>query len=62
MKKQIRLYNIILPIWLLIVLPQVWLIVLPANLTIDGLVLLLTLCCMKHGQKAAVLGQVWWKI
>ena len=29
MKKQIRLYNIILPIWLLIVLPQVWLIVLP---------------------------------
>lgn len=44
MKKQIRLYNIILPIWLLIVLPQVWLIVLPANLIIDGLVLLLTLC------------------
>ena len=62
MKKQIRLYNIILPIWLLIVLPQVWLIVLPANLIIDGLVLLLTLCWMKHGQKAAVLGQVWWKI
>ena len=34
MKRTVRLYNILLPIWLLWIFPQVWLIVLPGNLAI----------------------------
>ena len=38
-KKQIRLYNIIFPIWLLIVFPQTWIIAIPFNFIIDFLVI-----------------------
>ena len=38
--KTIRLYNILFPIWMLIWIPSwLWLILIPANLLIDGLVL-----------------------
>jgi len=60
--KQTRLYNVILPIWILFLFPQVWLIALPGNLLIDCLVVLFTLMALKHTQKRAVLKQVWWKI
>ena len=43
MKSQVRLYNIIFPIWLLILFPQTWIVVIPANLIIDFLVLYLSL-------------------
>ncbi len=59
---QTRLYNVIFPVWLLFLVPVVWLIVIPANLLIDCAVVLVTLCALKHGQKRAVLKQVWWKI
>lgn len=62
MRTQTRLYNVIFPLWMLLFFPAVWLIVLPANLLIDGLVVLLTLIHLKHSQKAAVLGRVWWKV
>lgn len=61
MKKQTRLYNLILPIWLLILFPQVWLIVLPGNLIVDCAVLLLTLLALKHPRKKEVLKKLWWK-
>ena len=57
--KQTRLYNVIFPIWLLFLVPAVWLVVLPANLLIDCLVVLFTLMALKHTQKKAVLKQVW---
>ena len=60
--KQTRLYNVILPIWLLFLFPQIWLIVLPGNLLIDCLVVLFTLMALKHTQKKAVLKQIWWKV
>lgn len=60
--KQTHLYNVIFPIWLLYLVPVVWLIVIPANLLIDCVVVLVTLCALKHGEKRAVLKQVWWKI
>lgn len=59
--KLTKLYNIILPIWLLVLFPQVWLIALPGNLIIDCAVLLLTLLALKHRAKKAVLKQLWWK-
>lgn len=60
--KKARLYNVIFPVWMLFLFPQVWLIALPGNLLIDCLVVLLTLTALKHTQKKAVLKQVWWKI
>lgn len=60
--KQTRLYNVIFPIWMLFLFPQVWLIALPGNLLIDCGVVLLTLMALKHTNKRAVLKQVWWKI
>ena len=61
MKKQTRLYNILLPIWILYFFPQVWIITLPGNLLIDCGVLLLALLALKHQGKKAVLRQLWWK-
>lgn len=62
MKRETRLYNILLPIWLLIFLPSwLWLILIPGNLAVDCLVTFLTLCALKHGSKGAVLGKTWWR-
>ena len=62
MKKPVRLYNVLLPIWLLWIFPQVWLIILPGNLVIDLLVLLLALAVLKHSGKGAVVKALWWKL
>ncbi len=61
MKKQVKLYNVLFPVWLLWLFPQVLLIVLPGNLFIDCLVLFCALRALKHTQKGAVLRQLWWK-
>lgn len=61
MKKEVRLYNIILPIWLLWLFPQVWLVALPGNLLVDCLVLVLALAALKHRDKKRVVKQLWWK-
>ena len=61
MKREIRLYNVILPVWLLWLFPQVWLIVLPGNLLTDGLALLLTLAALKRADKKALMKTLIWK-
>lgn len=61
MKQATRLYNVLLPIWLLVLFPQTWLVIIPGNLAIDCLVLFCTLCALKHAQKRTVLKQLWWK-
>ena len=61
MNREVRLYNILLPIWILYFFPQVWIITLPGNLLIDCLVLLLALAVLKHAEKKAVLKRLWWK-
>lgn len=43
MKKEIRLYNVLFPLWMLLLFPQMWLIVLPGNFLIDSLVLLISM-------------------
>jgi len=60
-KKELRLYNVIFPIWLLWLFPQVWLVVLPGNLVIDVLVLTVTLMVLKHEGKRSVVKKLWWK-
>ena len=46
-KKNVKLYNLIFPIWLLWLIPVTWIIVLPANFLIDFLVIVLTMKYMK---------------
>ena len=61
-KKPVRLYNILLPIWLLWIFPQVWLVILPGNLLIDCAVLLLALAALRIPAKRPVLRRVWWRL
>ena len=61
MKKEVRLYNVLFPIWLLWIFPQVWLVLLPGNLLIDCLVLTGALFVLKCRSKWAVVRQLWWK-
>ena len=61
-EKPVRLYNILLPIWLLWIFPQVWLVLLPGNLLIDCAVLLLALAALRVPAKRPVLRRVWWRL
>ena len=62
MKRSHRLYNVLFPIWLLWIFPQVWAIILPGNLIIDVLVLLLALAALRCPAKKAVLRRTWWRV
>lgn len=55
-KKDIKLYNVLFPFWMLLLFPQIWLIVLPGNFIIDSLVFLLSMLILKIGDK-----KVWYK-
>lgn len=41
-KKEVRLHNVMFPIWFLIIFPITWIIILPANFIIDSVVLLIS--------------------
>ncbi len=62
MKKQTRIYNIILPIWILLLFPQLLVFVIPGNLIVDCAVLWFALLALKHAQKGAVVKKLWWKL
>ncbi len=61
MKKGTRLYNVILPIWLLLLFPQLLVFVIPGNLLVDCAVLFFCLLALKHAEKKAVMKTLWWK-
>lgn len=61
MKREHRLYNVILPIWMVFLFPQLWAVIIPGNLIIDCLVLFLTLLALKHRGKGGVIKKLWWK-
>ena len=61
MKREHKLYNVILPIWMVFLFPQLWAIIIPGNLIIDCLVLFLTLLALKHRGKGGVMKKLWWK-
>ena len=47
-KKEIRLYNLLFPIWMFFIWPSIlWLILLPANFVIDSVVLLLAMYALR---------------
>ena len=47
MKNDIKLYNVLFPFWMLLLVPSLWLIVLPGNFVIDSLVLLAAMAIYK---------------
>ena len=47
----IKLYNVLFPFWMLLLLPTMWLIVLPGNFIIDSLVLILSMVVLKISDK-----------
>ena len=51
--KEVRLYNVLFPLWMLMLFPVTWLIVLPGNFLIDSLVLLVSLRAMKVADRKA---------
>ena len=60
--KEYRLYNVLFPVWMLLLFPQVWLVVLPGNFLIDSIVLLLGLAYLKREEKKARYWQYIFKI
>ena len=46
-----KLYNVVFPLWMLLVYPPAWLVVLPANFVVDSLVLLLAAAVLKLDNK-----------
>ncbi len=51
MKKEVKLYNALFPLWMLLLFPQIWYIVLPGNFIIDSLVLLVSMLVFKVENK-----------
>ncbi len=63
MKKSVKFFNVLFPIWLLLIFPATWLVVLPANFIIDSVVLVLTarhlkIENIKHVYKKSIL-RIW---
>ena len=51
MKKDIKLYNVLFPLWMILLFPQVWLIVIPGNFIIDSIVLIISMIILKIQDK-----------
>ena len=49
--KPVRLYNVLFPLWFLMIFPVTWLVVLPGNFLIDSLVLIISLRVLKIGER-----------
>lgn len=60
--REMRLYNMILPVWLLWIFPQVWLVILPGNLLVDVLVVFFVLLALKRKDKGQLLKRLWWRV
>lgn len=51
MEKNKKLYNIIFPVWLLWLLPSLWLIIIPGNFLFDSLVVIVSMYALKIDSK-----------
>ena len=52
--KSVKLYNVLFPVWMLLLFPTVWLVVLPGNFIIDSLVLLIGMRTLSIPEKKAL--------
>ena len=60
--KDIRLYNILFPIWMILLIPTAWLVILPGNFIVDSIVLLLAMRGMKIPYKKKMYGHTIFKV
>lgn len=49
--RNVKLYNVLFPFWMLLMFPLTWAIVLPGNFLIDSLVLIVSLSVLKISDK-----------
>jgi len=62
MKRDVKLYNVIFPFWLILFLPSwLWLIIIPANLAVDCLVTWLSAKRLGVADIQATLRHTWWR-
>lgn len=54
MKNNIKLYNMIMPIWMTFIFPFTWFIILPFNYIVDSLALYITMKILKLKQKKII--------
>lgn len=47
MKKDVKLYNVLFPVWMLMTIPQTWVVVIPGNFLMDSLVLIFAMMMLK---------------
>ena len=50
-RKSVKLYNVLFPVWMLLLFPVVWLIVLPGNFIIDSAVFLISMHLLRLENK-----------
>lgn len=55
-KNDVKLYNVLFPLWMILLFPQVWLIVIPGNFIIDSIVLIISMNILKIADK-----KLWYK-
>lgn len=60
--KNIKLFNVIFPIWFLLLFPMTWLVILPANYIIDSIALLISLSLFKVANKKKIYKKTIFKI
>ena len=61
-RREMRLCNVIFPIWLLWFFPPAWVAILPANFAIDFLALALTLRRLQVENRRKLAGELVWKV
>lgn len=50
-EKEVKLYNVLFPFWMLLLFPRMWLIVIPGNFIIDSAVLIISMYALKLADK-----------
>lgn len=50
-KNTVTLYNVLFPFWMLLMIPVLWVVVIPGNFIIDSLVLIISLKILKISDK-----------
>ena len=50
-KNYVKVYNVLFPVWMLLLFPMAWLIVIPGNFVIDSLVLIISMVVLKVTDK-----------
>lgn len=61
-KKQIKLYNVIFPVWLLLIFPLTWIVVIPFNFMIDLAVIVIVMKLLKMKDVKLYVRKSIWKV